>query len=223
MYFMFTMSKLWSWSSGSYGWSHPPGAPHLASWATGSPVISMMTCRLPWSGCPCHTVPTSFCMQDTARVGALCHNTCICQPMEPHAPSLVSSSRWHQSLWSLILFSILHCNHCASTLHVQPNMHSLMACLIICMVVTSLNISLVMPSSFSLWTAFLIIFQDPCTHTQLLLFEICPFISGQTHCFFLCHFWYCSASMMHLSCGLNLLLSTGNSTFVALHFPFPLV
>ena len=122
----------------------------------------------------------------------------------------------------LILFSMLLFAHCTSTLCSQFNTHLLVASSMFSRVVTSLNISSVMSSSFSPpRTALLTIYQALCIHTELLLFTVYPFSPGQTHCFFYAFFWYCNENLVWLWCGLNLLLSTENCAFVALHFLFP--
>ena len=145
MYFTLTTSNLGLGLLAIKDRSHPPVAPLLASLAPTSCVVLLMTCRLPWSGCPCHALHTFLHMHGIAWMGTLCHTTCIYHHMEPHTPTSVSSSRWHQSRLPLILFSMLfvpfmpppHVPNLALLTHGFFNIFKVLP--------TSLNISLFMP------------------------------------------------------------------------------
>ena len=120
-----------------------------------------------------------------------------------------------------MLLNALLCALCTSTLHIQTSMHSLVASSIFSRVVTSLNISLFMPSSFrpvmncsiNNISGSLYLFSATFVHSL-------PIHSWSDSLFFPHSFWYFNASMMWLWHDLNVLLSTENSPFVALHFSF---
>ena len=127
IYFTLTASKLWSWSSGTCGvvshfWCTPFSIVGYSSNGT-----SMKTCILPRSGCPCWFLHTSFHTRHC--LGGCC---------VPQYLYLSSSGAQHthlcevcqmvsKSLAFLILFSMILCALCTSTLHAQLSTHSLLA------------------------------------------------------------------------------------------------